>query len=674
MQFTKTTSALILTLLIITNGISINAQKVRPSEGFNPRVQNILKDLRKKGNYPGLTFSYRFLDQRNGSTAVGYSDREAKISMRPNDKMLSGSIGKTYVAAVMLSLIDNTNVKLDDSIKKWLVDEPWFDGVANAKETSIRMLLNHTSGIRAHVNEASFAKMVKSDPTRFWKPDEQIKHIVGKPAWFKLGIKHRYSESNYTILGILIEKITGEKYYDVLTKRFLSPLKLKNTKPSDTRKIDGLITGYTRANNPWGIPVKNSVNGVNALNPQIEWTGGGLVSTSDDLTRWAVSLYGNDILGKGMKTEMLTGVSIGQQFGDLKPIEYGLGVYIRHTKLGPVYGHGGDFPGYHSFMFYYSKLKLAVALQFNQDSFALSAPTLFAAFDDIARILSGIPIAKKMSLKTESGYSVKPLTTVLKGGTGGIAVDKNSGFIYVADFREKVYRISPQGKVVLFANGLKGSSGNAVDSEGNLFQSNIRSGVVNKITPDGKISVFSTGHKEPIGIAIDNSANLFVANCTGNSIRKVTKKGVSSVFAKSNLFNCPNGITFDDLGNLFVANYKNGKILKVTPNGKVSSIANIPGGGNGHIVFTNDVFYITGREGNQIFKLTKKGNITLIGGTGERGTTDGNALEAKFSLPNGIAASPNGDKLYINEFLGVRGNVPNKPPSTNIVRQILVKQ
>lgn len=266
------------------------------------------------------------------------------------------------------------------------------------------------------------------------------------------------------------------------------------------------------------------------------------------------------------------------------------------------------------------------------------------------------------------------LTDVIQAGSGGMAVDAD-GNIYSADFGtalsgtpgSRVYKITPAGEVSVFASGLNGPSGNAFDSKGNLFQSNIAGNRISRITPEGTVTSFVTdGLASPVGIAIDADDNLFVANCGNNTIRKVTVDGVSTPFASSPRFNCPNGIALADDGNLYVANFGNGQIIKVAPDGTASSFVEVPGNNNGHITWANGVLYVVARAGHRIYQLTLSGELTRLAGSGTRGLWDGAALDATLSLTNDIAVSPDGTILYFNDVVNQTG--------TDIISPVVIRQ
>jgi hypothetical protein len=242
------------------------------------------------------------------------------------------------------------------------------------------------------------------------------------------------------------------------------------------------------------------------------------------------------------------------------------------------------------------------------------------------------------------------------GAVGGVATDA-LGYVYIADFRNSVWRMGTDGRVTLFADGLYGASGNAVGPRGNLFQSSFNGNTITRISRTGEPEVWVTeGLAGPVGIAVDGNGTLFVCNCTTGTISRVDADRVARTFAEGELFACPNGITFDDRGDLYVVNFNNTLVVRITPDGEVGQFADIPGsGGNGHITFARGAFFITKFRGNQVYRLTRDGTVSVVAGTGTPGEEDGRALEASFTQPNGIAADPSGKVLWVNDLVSRPG-------------------
>jgi len=267
---------------------------------------------------------------------------------------------------------------------------------------------------------------------------------------------------------------------------------------------------------------------------------------------------------------------------------------------------------------------------------------------------------------------IRSLTGLIEGhAVGGVTIDA-LGNIYVADFGETVWKITPEGERHVFASGLYGASGNAIDNEGNLLQANFYGDSITKIDRKGQATPFVTsGLSGPVGIAVNKqTGDMYVANCRSNSIAKVAKDGAVSSFAKSDLLNCPNGICFDREGNLYVVNFRDNKMLKIDPKGSVASFATISKKGLGHLCFKEDRFYVTAFESHEIYEVTLDGTVKRILGNGKRGVVDGAGEKARLSFPNGIAFNPWGRRLYINEYVN---DSTSSLPRRAIIREIVLE-
>ncbi|MEQ9399710.1 MAG: hypothetical protein RJQ04_11160 [Longimicrobiales bacterium] len=242
------------------------------------------------------------------------------------------------------------------------------------------------------------------------------------------------------------------------------------------------------------------------------------------------------------------------------------------------------------------------------------------------------------------------------GAVGGVVVDA-LGFVYVADFRNSVWRYTPEGRVEKYADGFYGASGNAIGPRGELYQSSFNGHYVSRIERDGTVRTWvDEGLNGPVGMAAAADGTLFVVNCNGNTVSRVAPDRTVSTFADGPLFACPNGITFDDRGDLYVVNFGNTHVVRITPDGQASSFTQVPGaGGNGHITFARGDFYVTKFRAHQVFRVSADGSFSVLAGTGAQGQTDGPAWTAQMSQPNGIAASPSGTTLYVNDLVSGSG-------------------
>ncbi len=290
---------------------------------------------------------------------------------------------------------------------------------------------------------------------------------------------------------------------------------------------------------------------------------------------------------------------------------------------------------------------------------AAAAVALLACGETAPAPADGTGSSVESALEVGNVYT---LTSPIEGGSGGMEVDAE-GNVYTADFGAtlsqgppgtRVFRITPEGDVSVFAEGLQGASGNTMDASGDFYQSNIAGNSISRIAPDGTVAPFATeGLGAPVGLVFDLDGNLMVANCGANTVGRITPDGVHAVFAQDSLLRCPNGLVRDDDGNFYVSNFMNGDVVRIAPDGTLSRLATLPGGNNGHLVFTGDGFYVAARGAHQIYRLELDGSFELVAGSGEHGVDDGPAAEATLSFPNDLALSRDGSILYWNDVAAI---------------------
>ena len=355
---------------------------------LNSRFQLGLDRMVDKQGLPGATAAFVFSDGQLAAFAVGLADKEQQIAMTPNKRMPAGSVGKTFVAATVLSMVQDGKLGLDDKVEKWLGKEPWFADLPNGHELTVRQLLMHRGGLIDHANAPRFALKVReqiaspgSDPDFFFEPAELVEFALKQKPLFAAGSGYRYTDTGYILVGMIIERAAGSTYYEQLQERFLSPLALNLTVPANRRDIPDLANGYLLPNNPLGLPENTLLDCKLRFNPANEWTGGGLVSNPQDLVRWAKALYE----GRAMRQAYLEELLRTAPEESKKPSRYGLGVFVTDTDLGTFYGHGGFFPGYLTYLAYAPKQRVAIAFQFNCDQPKETART--AMFELIADVL-----------------------------------------------------------------------------------------------------------------------------------------------------------------------------------------------------------------------------------------------------------------------------------------------
>ena len=360
--FAKGVASSLLLLALALSAFGQSAVTATGSNVLKKELQLKLDEWHKAGKFPGATLGVVLPDGESFGLAVGYSDREAKTPMKPDDRLLAGSVGKTFAAATAMQLIKEGKIALDDKVEKYLGSEPWFARLPNAKDITVRQLMNHTSGLVRYEFKDQFTKDLTANPEKVWKPAELVAYLLDGKAPFEAGKGWDYSDTNYIVLGMIIEKVTGKRFYDEANKRVVKPLKLTNTIPQDGLRLKGVVQGYAGSNNPFGGKDAMITDGRFAINPQFEWTGGGWATTSHDLARWAKMMYEGKAYSPDLLPQVLDGVAAPMLGRETK---YGLGVIIRKTTAGTSYGHSGFFPGYMTDMMYFPEQKIAIAVMVN---------------------------------------------------------------------------------------------------------------------------------------------------------------------------------------------------------------------------------------------------------------------------------------------------------------------
>jgi D-alanyl-D-alanine carboxypeptidase len=273
-------------------------------------------------------------------------------AMAPGARFRVGSVTKTFIATVALMQEQLGHLSLDDAVGRWLPR-----AVPGADRITLRMLLNHTSGLYNYTDDPGFLARYHRDPTLGWAPRQLVAIAVAHRPLFPPGRRWSYSNTNYIVAGMLIEKATGQNIHRMVRERIIDPLHLAGTTfPAHDRGIDGFYAhGYLApsATDPDYADVTRAA-------PSLAWTAGAVISTVDDLRGFYRALLGGRLLRPRQLREMLTTVPVTPQF------RYGLGIFSVRTPCGLLWGHDGDIPGYHT---------MAFSDRTGQRGYALALPT-----------------------------------------------------------------------------------------------------------------------------------------------------------------------------------------------------------------------------------------------------------------------------------------------------------
>ena len=288
--------------------------------------------------------------QRTWQGVGGLGDLAARRPPRPADRFRIGSVTKSFVATVVLQLVAEGRLRLDDRLQRWLPG-----AVPGGQLITIRQLLNHTSGLYNYTDDLlqrltakPVRQALRQMAARNFRPRQLVAIATRHPPLFPPGTRFAYSNTNYILLGLVVERVTGDRLAVQLHQRIVAPLKLADTElPATQRRIRGLhVHGYAPPDQSW-LPGDGPAGlvDVTQTNPSWAWAAGAMVSSATDLARFYQALLGGRLLGPGLLEAMQTTVDASEQFG--AGAGYGLGVLRLPLGCdGVVWGHGGELPGY----------------------------------------------------------------------------------------------------------------------------------------------------------------------------------------------------------------------------------------------------------------------------------------------------------------------------------------
>lgn len=306
--------------------------------------------------------------------AAGLADPGEDMAMVPDDRFRTASIGKMTCAALAMKLVEAGMFSLDDSIRDYLPDSIMeglhvYRGRDYGDAISIRQLLGHRSGLADYVEDGDddrdglpdFLELLIAEPGRFWTPEETIGYVKDRlPPLFPPGAGYHYTDTGYQLLGLVCQNASGRALNELYRERLFGPLGMDHTylefydEPIPSIPGRGLSHVYFQDYDYTGWTSASA-----------DWAGGGLVSTTEDLSRFLRAFADDEIfLDPASKAAMLAWAPTGSA-----GVDYGLGVARIDLDAagligaGEIYGHDG-FP--QSFLFYWPKQDVTIAGTLNQ--------------------------------------------------------------------------------------------------------------------------------------------------------------------------------------------------------------------------------------------------------------------------------------------------------------------
>ena len=335
---------LILVVLSFAQTSCNNKDESNNNNVLAAKLQAALDKERIDSNLVGI--SAAIWTESNGDWVGVSGNSHSNVALTSDMRFGMGSTSKNFTAALCLKLQDENKLNINDPISTWL---PAYNNVNS--NVTLKQLLNHQSGIADYLESPAFAGVVNgTNPTKVWTPTE-ILGLIGAPK-FQPGASMAYSNTNFILAGMILEKVSNMTYKDLLKQKILTPLGLDNTYLEGYETVQGTIAHPHFNHNDIFSRPRTAIG-------TISWAAGCLVSTPSDLNKWWKAYLGNFLsdASKALARDFQT------QSG--APLSFGLGLLEIDINGDKYEGHGGKTIGYESFSYYSKDKKYIITIMVN---------------------------------------------------------------------------------------------------------------------------------------------------------------------------------------------------------------------------------------------------------------------------------------------------------------------
>jgi D-alanyl-D-alanine carboxypeptidase len=278
----------------------------------------------------------------------GLADIAAKKPITPATVFRLGSITKQFASATLLQLAQEGKLSLDDPLSKFIPDYPQPGASA-----TVRQLLSHTSGIQDYTEIPGW--MVEANTNKAYTTEQLIEVFKDKPAQFKPGAQWSYDNSGYILVGAIIEKVTGNPWYQAVNERIAGPLHLTTLRYGvEEPSITNMAVGYEPAG-------EGKFKAAQKINMSVPGAAGALVGTVGDLAAWANALHHGKVLDAASYKAMTSKTKTA----DGKLNSYGFGMAVDEIRGHPTIGHDGGIFGFVTSSIYVPEQDVFVAVFHN---------------------------------------------------------------------------------------------------------------------------------------------------------------------------------------------------------------------------------------------------------------------------------------------------------------------
>ncbi|MEU6226559.1 serine hydrolase domain-containing protein [Streptomyces sp. NPDC047042] len=311
------------------------------------RLDKAIEDVRRHAGIPGVVVGLWLPGKGSYVRATGVADTATRRPMTTDGYVRIGSETKTFTVTALLELVDDHRIRLDDPISRHV------PGVPNGRHITLRHLAEMRSGLFPYTSDPDFVHDLLSDPQRYFTPREVLAYGFKHENTFAPGTEFQYSNTNLVLLGLVIEKVSGQRLADFIEERVLQPARLHHTLfPQGPEFPEPHPRGYTNQT------LSGAVADATDWNPSWAWAAGAMISDLRDLRRWADIVATGTLLTPQTQAERLKTLPTG-----LPGLSYGLGIF----RTGGWIGHNGSIPGYQTVTVHLPSQKATLVIMINTD-------------------------------------------------------------------------------------------------------------------------------------------------------------------------------------------------------------------------------------------------------------------------------------------------------------------
>jgi D-alanyl-D-alanine carboxypeptidase len=338
------------------------------------KIKHVVDSISAARGCPGTIVAVKSGNKELFEYAWGMQDTENKIAMTSNLNFRIGSVTKTFTATVVLQLIEEGKLKFEDIMNTFAIEGIDWAKVPYSDQITIAQLINMTSGLYNYT-DAGLTELISQDPLAHYTAVQTVQYIYEEEAIHKPGESLNYTNTGYQILGLIVEKVTGNTIGAEITSRIIDKYGLSNTKyPEGTDVLipEPFCHGY------WYDPIKKEVRDLTMQDVAVAGAAGALISNIYDLNKWMELLANGTLLTNETQEKRKTWLPMGFNNAD-----YGYGL----MNIKGFLGHAGNISGYSNFSMRNPDEDLTIIAFVNtEDSRPGHAGTEFLLFQAIAKI------------------------------------------------------------------------------------------------------------------------------------------------------------------------------------------------------------------------------------------------------------------------------------------------